>query len=59
MTEIAVIGSGPAGLMAALRANELGHDVTVFEASPSIGGMSASFETVSYTHLTLPTIYSV
>ena len=44
MTEIAVIGSGPAGLMAALRANELGHDVTVFEASPSIGGMSASFE---------------
>ncbi|MBT95933.1 MAG: hypothetical protein CL431_08190 [Acidimicrobiaceae bacterium] len=44
MTEIAIVGSGPAGLMAALRALELGHDVEVFEGAPSIGGMSGSFE---------------
>lgn len=33
----AVIGSGPAGLMAALTAAEQGRDVTIFEALPSPG----------------------
>lgn len=36
---IAVIGSGPAGLTAALRLRELGYAVTVFEAMPQAGGM--------------------
>ena len=44
MAEIGIVGSGPAGLMAAWRALELGHDVEVFEGAPSIGGMSGSFE---------------
>ena len=35
---IAVVGSGPAGLSAALVAAERGHHVTLFDASPQIGG---------------------
>lgn len=44
MTELAVLGAGPAGLMAALVAAEAGHRCTVFEAAPRVGGMAASFE---------------
>ncbi|HRD81671.1 MAG TPA: 2-oxoacid:acceptor oxidoreductase family protein [Saprospiraceae bacterium] len=36
---VAVIGSGPAGLTAALRLREKGYPVTVFEAMPQAGGM--------------------
>lgn len=36
---VAVIGSGPAGLTAALRLRERGYPVTVFEAMPQAGGM--------------------
>ncbi|MGY6549626.1 MAG: oxidoreductase [Roseinatronobacter sp.] len=35
---IAVVGAGPAGLMAALVADQRGHDVTLFEAEAQIGG---------------------
>jgi len=38
---IAVIGSGPAGLTAALRLKQRGYPVTVFEALPVPGGMMA------------------
>ena len=44
MSEIAVLGAGPAGLMTALKAREHGHEVTIFEASNRVGGMAASFE---------------
>ena len=44
MSDIAVLGAGPAGLMAALKARENGHEVTIFEASDRVGGMAASFE---------------
>jgi 2-oxoacid:acceptor oxidoreductase gamma subunit (pyruvate/2-ketoisovalerate family)/2-oxoacid:acceptor oxidoreductase delta subunit (pyruvate/2-ketoisovalerate family) len=37
--KIAVIGSGPAGLTAALRLVQKGYDTTVFEALPYAGGM--------------------
>ena len=37
--EIAVIGSGPAGLAAADQLNEAGHSVTVFEKYDRIGGI--------------------
>ncbi|MFU8860765.1 MAG: 2-oxoacid:acceptor oxidoreductase family protein [Cyclonatronaceae bacterium] len=40
--EIAVVGSGPAGLTAALRLRNLGYEVTVFEALPKAGGMMRS-----------------
>lgn len=36
---IAIIGSGPAGLSAAWRLNQLGHNVTVFERSDRFGGL--------------------
>ncbi|MCB5194793.1 NADPH-dependent 2,4-dienoyl-CoA reductase [Deefgea salmonis] len=35
---VAVVGAGPAGLMAALTAAQAGHYVTLFEAGPAIGG---------------------
>jgi len=37
---IAVVGAGPAGLACAHRAAMLGHEVTVFEASPKPGGLN-------------------
>jgi 2,4-dienoyl-CoA reductase (NADPH2) len=36
--KVAVVGAGPAGLAFATTAAERGHDVTLFEASPEIGG---------------------
>lgn len=36
---VAVIGAGPAGLTAARELKRLGHDVVIFEAEDSLGGM--------------------
>ncbi|MCM8595590.1 FAD-dependent oxidoreductase [Accumulibacter sp.] len=35
---IAVVGAGPAGMACALTAAERGHDVTLFDSAPEIGG---------------------
>lgn len=37
--QVAVVGSGPAGLAAADQLNKMGHEVTVFERSDRIGGL--------------------
>jgi len=37
--KIAVVGGGPAGLTAAYFLTRMGHEVTVFEAEPELGGM--------------------
>ncbi len=36
---VAVVGSGPAGLAAAQQLRRAGHEVTVFERSPRVGGL--------------------
>jgi NADPH-dependent 2,4-dienoyl-CoA reductase/sulfur reductase-like enzyme len=36
---VAVIGGGPAGMQAALTAASLGHQVTLFETAPALGGL--------------------
>jgi protoporphyrinogen oxidase len=41
---VGIIGAGPAGLSAAFCLQKRGIDVTVFEASPHLGGMSRSME---------------
>ncbi len=41
--DLVVLGAGPAGLAAAWRAARAGHEVTVIERAPAVGGMAASF----------------
>ncbi|MDQ2054744.1 MULTISPECIES: NAD(P)/FAD-dependent oxidoreductase [Halobellus] len=42
---IGVVGGGIAGLAAAYRLQQRGHDVQVFEAAPQLGGLAATYET--------------
>ncbi len=42
---IGVVGGGIAGLSAAYRLQQRGHDVRVFEASEDLGGLAATYET--------------
>ena len=37
--KIAIVGSGPAGLSAAWRLNQLGHSVTIYERDDRFGGL--------------------
>jgi NADH-quinone oxidoreductase subunit F len=39
--KVAIVGSGPAGLMAGWELTKQGYDVTIFEAEPVVGGMLA------------------
>ena len=65
--KIAIVGSGLAGLTAAVNLVDEGHIVEIYESRSFWGGKVGSWEdkdgnhieTVSYTHLTLPTILLV
>ena len=62
---VAIVGSGLAGLAAAVDLVDAGHQVDLYEARPFMGGKVGSWVDeggnhiemgpVSYTHLTLPT----
>jgi protoporphyrinogen oxidase len=41
---IVIVGAGPAGLWAGWKAATAGHDVTVLERAPQVGGMAASID---------------
>ncbi len=41
---IGIIGGGPAGLSAAYDLGRAGHQVTVFEAEPNVGGLASGFK---------------
>ncbi len=41
---IAIIGAGMAGLAAAYDLNRAGHQVTIYEAAPGVGGLAAGFK---------------
>ena len=42
---IGIVGGGIAGLAAAYRLQEQGHEVQIFEATEEIGGLAAVYET--------------
>lgn len=42
--KIAIVGAGMLGLTLALRCSEAGHDVTVFESAPEIGGLASVWQ---------------
>jgi len=44
VTDLLVLGGGPAGLGAAWRAARAGHRVTLFERAPVVGGAAGSFD---------------
>ncbi len=41
---VAIIGAGMAGLAAAYDLNRAGHQVTIYEAAPGVGGLAAGFK---------------
>ena len=43
--KVAVVGGGVAGMMAAYRLRQKGHDVELFEAAPELGGLVRTFQT--------------
>ena len=51
--DLIIIGAGPGGYVAAIRAAQLGMKVACIEKEKTLGG--TCLNTVSYTHLTLPT----
>jgi protoporphyrinogen oxidase len=44
VSRVVVVGAGPAGLWSAWQAASAGHDVTVIERAPRVGGMAASID---------------
>lgn len=42
--KIAIIGAGPAGLAAAYDLTKAGHQATVYEAAPEVGGLASGFK---------------
>ena len=72
-TDVVIVGGGPAGCSCALYTSRADLKTVILDKNPDVGALAIthqianypgvpvdiSGETVSYTHLTLPTIYSV
>ena len=56
MSHVAVIGGGFGGIAAALRARAKGHDVTLVDRCPRLGGRAQVFEKDGYRHDAGPTV---
>lgn len=59
MSHVVVIGAGLGGLAAAARLAAVGHDVTVFEAAPTVGGKLGVLERDGFTFDTGPSLLTV
>ncbi|MDZ4246207.1 MAG: FAD-dependent oxidoreductase, partial [Dehalococcoidia bacterium] len=46
--KIAILGAGFTGLTAALRLQQAGHQVTIFESEPEVGGLAGGFKHPSW-----------
>ena len=56
MSQIVVVGGGFGGMAAALRARAKGHDVTLVDRCPRLGGRAQVFERKGYKHDAGPTV---
>ena len=56
MSRVVVIGAGFGGIAAALRARAKGHDVTLIDRSPRLGGRAQVFEKDGFRHDAGPTV---
>ena len=56
MSHVVVIGGGFGGMAAALRARKKGHEVTLVDRSPRLGGRAQVFERAGFKHDAGPTV---
>ncbi len=59
MTKTAIIGAGIAGIATAIRLQNAGHQVTVFEATENIGGKLAQFQENGFRFDMGPSLFTV
>lgn len=57
--KIAIIGAGIGGIATAVRLQALGHQVTVFEANPYLGGKLSEFEVKGYRFDAGPSLFTM
>lgn len=57
--QVVVVGAGVGGLCAAIRLRAAGHDVTVFERNPVVGGKLAALRKGGYTFDLGPTLFTM
>ena len=59
MSRVVVIGAGVGGLAAAARLSSAGHEVTVCEAQPTVGGKLGTYERDGFRFDTGPSLLTM